>query len=187
MNKLLKEFISGEVFIDGGLGVSNEDVVAVRQLLSNVNVGVHYFECLDGDYPYTVVQVNTNKVNRYGSKRKLIEKGMIGVSLSSLLKGGNVMNKNNKSEGIFTGQMIEKMGIEKVIFNDDATIVFLKDGRKGVAVQSASDDADRLIGLSVAYAIAVGTDGNKSQFRKNIIQLEKHDGYEIKKKEEDAE
>jgi hypothetical protein len=88
-----------------------------------------------------------------------------------------VMNKNNKSEGIFTKQMMKQMGIERIIFNDEATIVFLKNGNKGVAVQGTRDEADRLIGLSVAYAIAVGTDGNKSQFRKNIIQLEKHDGF----------
>jgi len=95
----------------------------------------------------------------------------------TILEEEEVMNKNNKSEGIFTRQMMENMGIERVIFNDEATIVFLNDGRKGVAVQSTLDEADRVIGLAMAYAFAVGTDGNKSQFKKNIEQLNKHNGF----------
>jgi hypothetical protein len=87
------------------------------------------------------------------------------------------MSNNNKSDGIFTGQMIENMGIKRVIFNDEATIVFLNDGRKGVAVQSTKDEADRVIGLAMAYTFAVATDGNKSQFKKNVEQLKKHGGF----------
>lgn len=68
-------------------------------------------------------------------------------------------------------QLLKTMGIEKVIFNKDATIVYLSTGEKGVAKRSKDDEFDPVIGLSVAYAMAEGTRGNKSQFKKLVNKL----------------
>jgi len=78
---------------------------------------------------------------------------------------------------VYTKQMIEKMGIERVIINNEATIVELTDGRKGVAVRDGDDCDDVLVGFAVAYAYAVGTDGNKSQMKANMRKLDKHGGF----------
>jgi len=93
------------------------------------------------------------------------------------IKGGTIMNENNKSETIYTRKMIEKMGIDEILYKDNATIVVLLDGRKGVSVVDRDDDPTRLVGIAVAYAYAMGTDGSKTQFKKNMIKINKHQGY----------
>ena len=84
---------------------------------------------------------------------------------------------SNKSEPIYTKKMIDKMGIETIKFNTNATVVVLTDGRKGVSVVDSTDDPDRLVGIAVAYTYAMGTDGSKTQFKKNMIKINKHNGY----------
>jgi len=88
-------------------------------------------------------------------------------------KGGITMNKKET----YTKQMMDKMGVDRVLYNGAATIVWLTDGRKGVSVQSIDDHQDRNVGFAMAYAYAVATDGNKSQFKKNVAKMEKHKGY----------
>lgn len=74
---------------------------------------------------------------------------------------------------VYSKKMLEQMNVERVIFNNRATIVFLKNGNKGVAVCSEDDHNDPVVGFSVAYAVAVGTNGNKKQFKENVVKLEK--------------
>lgn len=84
---------------------------------------------------------------------------------------------NERVDEIYTKEMMDKMGVDRVLYNGAATIVWLKDGRKGVAVQSSEDHPDRNVGFAMAYAYAMGTDGNKSQFKKNVAKMQKHNGY----------
>lgn len=63
------------------------------------------------------------------------------------------------------------MGIDKVIFNENATIVYLTTGEKGVAIRSPEDTFDPIVGFSVAYAIAEGTRGNKRQFHHLVSSM----------------
>lgn len=74
----------------------------------------------------------------------------------------------------YTKEMLFNLGIDRIIFNDRATIVFLNDGTKGVSVCSKDDHNDPLVGLSVAYTVAKATQGNKSQFKKNCDKLYEH-------------
>ena len=67
--------------------------------------------------------------------------------------------------------LLDNMGIEKVIFNENATIVYLTTGEKGVAVRSQNDSFDPVVGFSVAYAIAEGTRGNKRQFHHLVSSM----------------
>ena len=68
-------------------------------------------------------------------------------------------------------QLLDHMGIEKVIFNENATIVQLTTGEKGVAVRSLDDIFDPVVGFSVAYALAEGTRGNKRQFHHFVSSM----------------
>ena len=67
--------------------------------------------------------------------------------------------------------LLDNMGIEKVIFNENATIVCLTTGEKGVAVRSQDDHFDPVIGFSVAYTIAKGTKGNKSRLKELVNKM----------------
>lgn len=68
-------------------------------------------------------------------------------------------------------KLLERMGVKEVIFNDNATIVILTTGEKGVAKKSKDDTFDPIIGFSAAYAIAEGTQGNKTQFKKLVNKM----------------
>jgi len=92
-----------------------------------------------------------------------------------------VFGQTNPIQGVqqimYTKKMMDAMGVESVIVNDDAVIVTLKTGVKGVAVQSGDDEYDLGIGFAVAYAYAMGTNGSKVQFKKNMVKVEKHSGF----------
>lgn len=79
-------------------------------------------------------------------------------------RGGSEMPKSPT-------QLLKQMGVEQVIFNDKATIVILTTGEKGVAIKSEDDHFDPIIGFSTAYAMAEGTKGNKTQFKKLVNKL----------------
>jgi len=79
--------------------------------------------------------------------------------------------EDNKMRKIYHKEMLKKMGIKQVIHNNDATIVILNDGRKGVAVRDKSEDDYPAFGFAMAYAYAMGTDGNKGQFKKNMKKI----------------
>ncbi len=77
----------------------------------------------------------------------------------------------DSNKRIYHKEMLKNMGIKEVIFNDYATVVILNNGNKGVAKRSMEDIYDPIIGISVAYAIAIGTKGNKSWFKENVQKL----------------
>ena len=71
--------------------------------------------------------------------------------------------------------LLHQLGIERVIFNDNATIVYLTTGEKGVAIRSQTEEFDPVIGLSVAYALAEsGT--SKKKFKELVNKAYKKGG-----------
>jgi len=78
---------------------------------------------------------------------------------------------DNGMHKIYKKEMLKRMGVEKIIQNDKAVIVVLTNGNKGVAICDGQDYFDPLIGFSVAYAMAVGTKGNKKQFKNNVEKI----------------
>jgi len=76
------------------------------------------------------------------------------------------LRKITKNETI-----LERMGVEKVIFNDNATIVILTTGEKGVAIKSKSDEYDSTVGFAMAYAYAVADYDSKAQFKKELGKI----------------
>jgi len=65
---------------------------------------------------------------------------------------------------------ISPLEIEKVIFNNPATIVFWTDGSKTVVKTSPNDKFDKEKGILWAYAIKNGL-GSKTQVQKEIMSL----------------
>ena len=89
-----------------------------------------------------------------------------------MIEGLALKNKGeNKMKKISKTKMLKNMGVERVIFNGRATIVFLEDGTKGVAVADEKDAYDKSVGLAMAYAVAKATQGNKKQFKENVEKL----------------
>jgi len=78
---------------------------------------------------------------------------------------------DNGIHKIYKKEMLKRMGVKKIIQNDKAVIVVLTNGIKGVAICDDEDYFDPLIGFSVAYAMAVGTKGNKKQFKNNVEKI----------------
>jgi len=75
-----------------------------------------------------------------------------------------------KQEVYTIKHLLKQLGIEKVIFNEKATIVYLTTGEKGVAIRSDTEEFDPVIGLSVAYALAES--GTSKKRFKQIIEKE---------------
>jgi len=78
---------------------------------------------------------------------------------------------DNGIHKIYKKEMLKRMGVKKIIQNDKAVIVVLTNGIKGVAICDDEDYFDPLVGFSVAYAMAVGTKGNKKQFKNNVEKI----------------
>ena len=94
------------------------------------------------------------------------------VKLNAIWGASQTQNKGEgKMRKIYHKEMLKKMGIEQVIHNEKATIVILNDGRKGVAVRDKNELEYTPFGFAIAYAYAMGTDGNKSQFKKNLKKI----------------
>lgn len=84
---------------------------------------------------------------------------------------GSLRNKEVRS----FKDLLHQLGIERVIFNDNATIVYLTTGEKGVAIRSQNEEFDPVIGLSVAYALAEsGT--SKKKFKELVNKAYKKGG-----------
>ena len=99
---------------------------------------------------------------------------MYGDIISTTIDGKEFLinsDKEVKMRKIYPKEMLRKMGIKDVIHNDDATIIILNDGRKGVAVRDKNEPEYTPFGFAMAYAYAMGTDGNKSQFKKNLKKI----------------
>ena len=98
----------------------------------------------------------------------MIEFKRVYVYNSEFRKESNVrFNKEIKSPK----DLLINMGVDRVIFNDDATIVYLNTGEKGVAKRAVDDEFDPVVGFCVAYAMAEGTSGNKKQFKNLVNKL----------------
>jgi len=103
---------------------------------------------------------------------KMNKNSQIGLTMGISL-GNFELGKSSKLPKT-PKHLLKQMGIERVIFNEDATIVFLTTGEKGVAIRSSDDEFDPVIGLSVAYAIAKGTRGSKSKYKELVAKLHKN-------------
>jgi len=76
-------------------------------------------------------------------------------------------------------EMLKNMGIKKVIFNGKTTVVYLKDGRKGVAHCGSEDEFDPTVGLSVAYAEAMCKCSSKKELKGIVKFLERKKKFEV--------
>jgi len=106
---------------------------------------------------------------KYMGAKKLFDINYQGVTFT--IKNKDEEDKKNRT--IYKKEMLKRMGIERVIKNDKAVIIFLEDGTKGVALCDKDDHFDPVVGLSVAYAMAVGTNSNKKQFKENVSKIVK--------------
>ena len=86
-----------------------------------------------------------------------------------------VLGERGKKEVKSFKDLLNHLGIEKVIFNDNATIVYLTTGEKGVAIRSQTEEFDPVIGLSVAYALAE-SGISKKKFKELINKAYKRGG-----------
>ena len=95
----------------------------------------------------------------------------INVDWNNIQDLSTMFKKEDKNKTIYKKEMLKRMGVDRAIVNDKAVIVFLTNGDKGVAVCDENDYFDPMVGFSVAYAMAVGTKGNKTQFKKNLKKV----------------
>jgi hypothetical protein len=95
----------------------------------------------------------------------------VGIDWGNLSDCTIEIKSPKKNKAIYKKEMLKRMGVDRVIVNNKAVIVFLTNGDKGVAVCDENDYFDPMVGFSVAYAIAVGTKGNKTQFKKNLKKV----------------
>lgn len=171
----LKEFKSANIVVH----IRNADQKN-KFMLYMESIGFHEESMDDGEQLAVITREEGLGITCYSINTSMYDNHREIIMFEEFMentKGGNNMNKNNKSEPIYTKKMIENMGIETILFNDEATVVVLTDGRKGVSVVDSTDDPDRLVGIAVAYAYAVGTNGSKTQFKKNMVKINKHNGY----------
>jgi len=82
---------------------------------------------------------------------------------------------------MFSREMLQELGVKKVIFNDKATIVITESGGKGVAVCGKKDVFEAEEGFCRAYLRAlsdeIGVD-NKA-LTNNISFIEKRKSFEV--------
>lgn len=127
---------------------------------------------------YFVKRTGTLSFGNIGYSREMNYKIIEFTGINNQSKGENSMKvkefeNDGKVMNITVSRMMRKLGIKNVVFNEEkkTTVVFLISGGMGISKMAENESFDPIVALSVAYTLAVATNGNKKNFKENVAKM----------------